>query len=383
MRAAVITSSSTYEPRASMIADCFIKQGLETYVITSDFDHRRKRKGREKKEGYIYIETVPYYRNISIQRLYSHINFSQKVYQVLQEKKFDILYVLIPANSLARISTRYSKETGARLIFDIIDLWPESLPLKQIKSVWPINLWGNLRDNNLKNAELVVTECNLYAKILRLSERGIRSNTVYWPKSGKVYAFQYERDVNSLHVVYLGSINNIIDIKMIVDILAEVQKKRVVCLHIIGDGESRDILIKEAEQKGIFVIYHGSVYDDSMKRMILRQCTYGLNIMKTSVCVGLTMKAVDYMYMGIPLINNIKGDTWELIEEYGIGINCSADKILEAAKYIIEQEEAMQEKRSMIQKIFLDNFSEEAFWKHIQAQLNPLIEKALEGSERK
>ena len=43
--------------------------------------------------------------------------------------------------------------------------------------------------------------------------------------------------------------------------------------------------------------------------------------MKKSVCVGLTMKSIDYFEFGLPIINNIKGDTWNAVEEYGIGIN--------------------------------------------------------------
>ena len=43
--------------------------------------------------------------------------------------------------------------------------------------------------------------------------------------------------------------------------------------------------------------------------------------MKDSVEVGLTTKSLEYFSMGIPLINNIRGDTWDIVEEYGAGIN--------------------------------------------------------------
>lgn len=33
--------------------------------------------------------------------------------------------------------------------------------------------------------------------------------------------------------------------------------------------------------------------------------------MKTSVCVGLTMKSLDYYAGGLPIINTIAGDTYE------------------------------------------------------------------------
>ena len=49
--------------------------------------------------------------------------------------------------------------------------------------------------------------------------------------------------------------------------------------------------------------------------------SFCINIMKESVCVGLTMKSMDYFEYGIPLLNNIKGDTWKIIEKYGVGYN--------------------------------------------------------------
>ena len=33
------------------------------------------------------------------------------------------------------------------------------------------------------------------------------------------------------------------------------------------------------------------------------------------------MKSLDYFEAGLPIINNIHGDTWKLIDEYGVGIN--------------------------------------------------------------
>jgi glycosyltransferase involved in cell wall biosynthesis len=119
----------------------------------------------------------------------------------------------------------------------------------------------------------------------------------------------------------LGSINNIIDIDTIVEIVKQIQKHKPVSMHIIGDGENREKLISEVKGTGAEVIYHGKVYDREEKQQILDGCHYGLNIMKDSVCVGLTMKSMDYFEFGLPIINNIYGDTWDLIKNKNIGTN--------------------------------------------------------------
>ena len=39
------------------------------------------------------------------------------------------------------------------------------------------------------------------------------------------------------------------------------------------------------------------------------------------------MKSIDYFSYGLPLINNIKGDTWEIVNDKGYGINIHKDNI--------------------------------------------------------
>lgn len=49
-------------------------------------------------------------------------------------------------------------------------------------------------------------------------------------------------------------------------------------------------------------------------------------MMKPEVTVGLTMKSVEYLYWGLPLLNTIGGDTWRFIEESQAGFNCAEDR---------------------------------------------------------
>ena len=91
-------------------------------------------------------------------------------------------------------------------------------------------------------------------------------------------------------------------------------------LHIIGTGERLEELMTSARTNGAEVIYHGAVYDDLEKLNIMSRCHFGLNILKESVCIGLTMKSVEYWRMGLPIINNVPADTAQLVQEYNCGI---------------------------------------------------------------
>ena len=355
MKAVVVTSSANYEPRAEMVGKILQSFGHEVLWLESDFIHREKKKKTRRVAGHQYIDTVAYKKNMSVRRLYSRYDFARKVVEALKDQPIDLLYVMIPANSLVPAAAELKERCHARLVLDIIDLWPESLPLKRIKRFWPVQYWRRLRDDHLDAADLIFTECRLYQEILglRKNPRLKQTGVMYWAKEREAEkAPVFQQDKERIHMAYLGSANHIIDIDSIVYILEKVNQRKKVRLHIVGDGESRDIFLQELKDHGIETKYYGTVYDEEKKRQVFEKCSFGINMMKDSVCVGLTMKSIDYLCYGLPLINNIPGDTWKLVEQYGIGVNCGKGKADECAEMILEISETIQEKRESIRRLY-------------------------------
>lgn len=374
MKIVIITNSSSYEPRVDLAAAFFQKKGHQVTRIKSDFVHREKVKRKTKEEGTIYIDTLPYKRNLSFGRLYSHYNFAKKVYKILNRQVYDLIYVFIPANALLKYTAIYKiNNPGTKLVTDVIDLWPESLPFRYLKKVWPITLWAALRDDNLWRSDYVILECGLYQSVLKEYLKKVKHSVVYWPKSYSAECLDFVENEKEINICYLGSINNIIDIKFIINLLKELNKQKKTVLHIIGDGENREKFIMQLNASGIPNIYYGSIYDEYAKMKILSTCDYGLNIMKSSVCVGVSMKSVDYMHAGLPIINNIKGDTWDLIESHSLGINCNIKSLSDFAKVIIGRRMDMKEQRSSIRRFYSDVFSEEAYNRRMEECLKEIL----------
>lgn len=61
--------------------------------------------------------------------------------------------------------------------------------------------------------------------------------------------------------------------------------------------------------------------------------------MKSTVCVGVTMKSIDYFQFGLPIINNIPHDTEKIVREYKCGYNISDIHISELATIISKLDE--------------------------------------------
>ena len=159
----------------------------------------------------------------------------------------------------------------------------------------------------------------------------------------------------------MGSINHIIDIDGIVSLIYEVYKQRDVELHVIGGGISCTELLSRVRQLGVRVIWHGMLFDEAERRKMLSKCHFGLNMMKTSVFVGLTTKSIDYASCGLPWLNSIPGDSEKLVGKYKAGINLLRISPEEAAQMICEIDE---EKHSAMRRgtvmMFQENFSKES-----------------------
>ena len=317
MNICIVNCFDTYEHRVDLLLDAFKSQGHRAIVLSSDFRHIEKVKRIEKKNGYKFFPIKTYSKNLSVQRMRSHSCFSKNVAGYIERHidKIDLIWALIPPNSLVKdIAKIKSKYPGIKLSYDLIDLWPETMPVGRVKNLFPFTYWRDLRDQYIRSADCVVTECNLYRKKLKSVLSGMRVETLYLARPYIEYTPHLHLPEDKISLCYLGSINNIIDIDTIVAIVKQIQKSKPVSLHIVGDGENREKLILEVKATGAEVIYHGKVYDREEKQQILDGCHYGLNIMKDSVCVGLTMKSMDYMEFGVPMINNIHGDTWDIIK---------------------------------------------------------------------
>lgn len=339
----IVSYHNWYENRLKYIKKIALEQEFEITFVSSDFSHLRK--AYCTKDELLGVDEVihsrKYKRNISIGRIFSYLDFSFQAKKVIRRYSPNIVYAVIPPNYLARTCIKLKKEIGCKLIFDIVDMWPESFPVDaKLKKSFPFILWKNIRNKSLTKADFVITECEYYQNELKAFLAQGKYCSLYLTKDQSPLVHDYVASTlksnfsrlkdNEIKLCYLGSINHIIDINAIREVVScLISKSFKVSVDIIGDGETREEIIKEIRQAGANVEFHGKIYDDMEKAKILSSCDFALNLMKSSVYVGLTTKSIDYFSYGLPLINNIKGDTYDLVEREGIGVNFdNAEKFL-------------------------------------------------------
>ncbi|MBR4469706.1 MAG: glycosyltransferase [Erysipelotrichaceae bacterium] len=353
MKAIIATCFESNEERVSFVYDAFISRGFDVSVITSDFSHIRKEKRNNVPEGYIALNAKPYRKNLSFGRLYSHYRFAKDAFLKIESEKPDLIWLMAPANSLIREADRYKKaHPEVKMIIDIIDMWPESLPIRVNKNIFPLNLWKNIRKDHINCCDALVTECDLYQGVLK-NEYHDKMHTIYWSRNSQAKIHKADLPSDSLSLVYIGSINNIIDTGRIAAVISKIRMP--VRLHIIGDGESRNDFLEKLKKK-CEIIYHGVIRDEEKKAEIFDQCHAGINIYREGLYIGLTVKCIDYFEHGLPIINNIKGDTWRLVDEYKAGINVDQKNIVDTNMLM-----NMRHNNWNIYRLFEENFSKDVF----------------------
>lgn len=353
MKVDIVTCYESNEELVSFVFEACQSRGYEVKAITSDYSHIRKEKRNNVPNGFITIDTKPYKKNLSFERMLSHKQFAKDAFEVIEKDNPDLIWVIAPANSLIKEANDYKKNhKDVKIIVHIIDMWPESVPINLDKHLFPFNLWRNIRRNNINCADALVTECNLYKDILE-EEYHKDIKTIYWSRKSNDIDKRLDLPDDKLSLCYIGSINNIIDIDRIHSLIKSCDKN--VVLHLIGEGEKTDEMISRLNEV-CEVIYHGAIRDEKKKNEIFNKCHAGINIYKEGLYIGLTVKCIDYLEHGLPLINNIKGDTWIFVVEDNIGVNVDRNTTLKAEEII-----NMRLNNEHIYEFFKNNFTKDVF----------------------
>lgn len=369
----LISCSDHYSHRLNVIADHLRQREYQVTYVTSDFDHIKKAQFVCKVPDAVQIPAKHYKKNLSLDRILSHRNFARDVFRYLEElpREPDVVVALLPPNFLAHYAAKYKKaHPNVKLIFDIFDLWPETFPSGRAKTLLaPVfGVWGMLRDRNLDAADFVITECELFRRKLRLHRHN--SAAVYLcaePMEMQEKPLLSEEEIS---LCYLGSVNNVVDIPRICEFICQLKQHKPVTLHIIGTGERMQQLVDGAKEAGAKVEFHGAVYDPATKQQIMAGCHFGLNVMKTTTCIGLTMKSLDYLQMGLPIINTVPADTKMLVQLDKIGLMMD-EKCAEIIAGMTQDDHLQM--RQNVKRIFNERFARNV----IDTQYQEILDKIL------
>ena len=247
-KALIFDTYDQYQIRIQYIERALKNCGYETQILFADFDHVRKQYVTSRRSNVSYIHSKAYQKNISFSRLYSHFDFAKECVKTAEKyHDVDLIYVMVPPNSMSKEFALYKKKhPEVKLWFDVLDMWPESLPVSnRLKRLGKpaFNQWRILRDENLVAADLVTPECKLFEKELKKYHSYQNMHTIYLCQKEHFQKTDISID-EEIHFLYCGTINNIIDIHLIGEFLWKVRKKKKVVVEVNSMGATYVNLLK-------------------------------------------------------------------------------------------------------------------------------------------
>ena len=354
-----------YELRFKYVKSILEERGFQVKMVFSNFDHVKKQEVSYQNSQIIGIRVPAYQKNVSMKRLYSHVVFSHKLRSVLTAEEPDFIFVDLPPNTIAGSVAWYKrKNKKCTVIFDILDLWPESLSNSKALSV-PFWFWKRIRSSALPKADYVTLECDYYRYFLKDNLMENRASTLYLCKPSLKEKLVFSHEEGVLSFCYLGSMNNIINIPAIVGLLTTINRERAVKVYLIGDGEKREHFISQLEANGVDVEYMGLAYDETIKNNVFRKCHFGINMVHEHVTIGLSMKSIDYFRVGLPTVNMNIYDTGFLVKKYQAGFELSSNNWVDSIEQLVAiKEEEWRNLHENTINMFQEKFSETVFRKN-------------------
>lgn len=342
--------------RQNILSKLLVKHGYNVYILCGSFDIKSRENlinDNEKVKRVIfdgsefYMFKTPDYHN-SYGRVYSSLSFQHMIWKNRNKLPKPDVIVSDFAGLFGNIFLKWKKKYNTRIVFDILDLWPEGF----------VEL-GYIKKNSLLAKFLYHLEHKSYrcADGLIFSMKGGRDYII-----DKGWSKEYGGDVETTRIGYL---NNGIDLKM-VDSLKDKyvlndpdldsDKFKVVYLGSISDTNGLDVLVDAAKclydnnVDNIIILVYGHGNQEKRLREMVNNYgidniifkgkldrEYGMNLLSRCDLNIFTFKDSNlwrygvspnklFMYFasGKPVLSMIKPN-YDLVEEKKAGISVEND----------------------------------------------------------
>jgi len=313
-----------------------LKDKHDVTILTTNFNHRTKTKHNIKNSNrkIVFIDVPKYKKNISLIRFFSHGVFAYRLYKYLKQSdvKPDKIYCILPTASSGYVCYRYCKKNNIPLAIDIIDLWPESFvaitPFPKLFAFLTFP-WKKLSTFLYKKADYAFSESIEYANYAELYRSKSRVLPVYLGtdierykiliKKSSVYI---QKPENEIWLAYGGGLGISYDFDVILEALLKLKNDKVnnIKFWFVGGGIKQQQIYNFITKHNLNAHITGFLpYHDYLK--YLSFCDIAINSFKKETKVVHSYKFNDYILCGLAILNNLKGETSQIIEKYDIGIN--------------------------------------------------------------
>lgn len=329
MRFAVLAPFSVapeMQGRPDLVAEVLSDFG-DVDLYTTDYSHvTRSLRPPALQEGNIRTILIPtprYASNRSVDRAWSHYVFTKRALKLYLENRdrYDYVYATAPLNALALGAFRQSPDQIK--ILDVVDIWPDVLPFSSTlrRVMWPVmRLWRSAFNRAVGKADILMAVSDDFLESAKKSfQRPDWASHRFYLGSRRLPMNGVARE-SKLTIAYVGNLGHLYDFETLLDAMDRPELRDRIQLFVVGDGDRREWLEEQLKARGIAHRFFGRVYDGYKLGNILGRCHIGFNGY-SDTSASFSYKASTYLAAGLPLLNSMCGDLFDLVSEHEIGFN--------------------------------------------------------------
>jgi hypothetical protein len=327
--------------RLISLSEIMVSNGYDVTVITTKFDHFKKDNRnvetgvvyKKNKIKYIFLDSINYYKNISILRLLNHLSLSYNLTKLLKRfDYFDHVFIGFPPIEPAFILSRWCKVNKIPYTLDIKDDWPHLIKIKINKHNSPlvllyIKFLEYLKNYSIKNSKFITTISDDFLKNLKKNKKlKEKISTLYLTKK-KIFEGKPDDYIKKIFngpkkkIIFIGNLNSdIYNFQILQKLKNYISSNTLFEFHFFGEGEKKNELFKNLSFDNIFI--HKSINFNNMCYALAKAdaffypCLNRFDFQKS-----LPNKIIDCIQYNLPIITSLNGTLSNLIRKYSIGYN--------------------------------------------------------------
>lgn len=373
--------------------EVFVATGMPNYPKGEVFpEYRGKRHLREEMDGFTVLRrkyfTTP--RNQSKwAQLRSYLSFIPAAFRAgMGAGKMDVVFVTSPPIFTVVAAVLLARLRGAKLVFDVRDLWPDELITYggMREGSPPVRLTRMIERWGYRAADCVLG--TTHAILDAVTERGVaREKTFFLPNGADLELFRpVARDNATAReypfgdrfvVMYSGLFGIKHSLEVLLEAAAMLKEHKEIVFFLLGNGARREALTAEARRMGLDNVIFGGERGVKEIPSILARADLCFAAVRPEPYPQkvVSVKVFEYLACEKPVVGALSGESARVLEESGGGIVVPPGDARSTAEAILTLYRDPELRASMGRagrRYVEENYSRSAWAARLEARLREL-----------
>ncbi len=237
----------------------------------------------------------------------------------------DVVIGSSPQLLAARAARQVAQAWGCPFVFEVRDLWPESLVAAGGTQGMAYRVLDHIANDLYRTADLILVLTDGVADYLR--KKGVKQPIACVPNGADVQqprrSPRAADDQRPLTLVYAGALGAANGLENVLEAAATFGPGGGVRFVFVGDGPERGRLEADARRRGLSHVSFLGPLPKSQLSEIFADADAGLMVLRDSPLFSFAVspnKLFDYLAAGLPVVNNVSGEVAQMLLEAGAGV---------------------------------------------------------------